>query len=132
MISSTIARVSSALIGVISQRLIRTVCTECKTSVVARAEVLARLGVESTTRVHLNHGRGCSTCYDSGYKGRMAIHEILECDTATQRLMISNPGQEALAAHLVERGVRTLHDDGIGRALEGLTTLEEVSRMVQG
>ena len=123
---------SSALIGVIAQRLIRTVCSECRTSVVAQPELLARLGVESTGQVHLQHGRGCPVCYDSGYKGRMAIHEILVCDAATQRLMISNPTQETLTAHLQETGVLTLRDDGVARALEGRTTLEEVARMVQG
>jgi type IV pilus assembly protein PilB len=119
---------SSALAAVVAQRLLRTVCPDCRTSYVAPPGSLARYGVEDGAR--LVQGRGCESCYDSGYKGRVPIHELLVCDSATQRLMVESPSRDDLSAYLAETGVRTLRDAGIDRALEGVTTLEEAARVV--
>ena len=120
---------SSAVMGVMAQRLIRTVCSECRTRFVAPPGSLDRFGVDEK-HVTLYQGRGCPACYDSGYKGRVPIHELLVCDARTQHLMVTNPTQEALAAHIREKDVKTLLDAGIARALEGVTTIEEVTRVV--
>ncbi|NIW57034.1 MAG: type II secretion system protein GspE, partial [Gammaproteobacteria bacterium] len=79
---------SSALIGVMAQRLVRTVCPSCKTTFVAPKEVCEKYGWQDG-RVKLARGRGCDECYDSGYRGRLAIHEILETVAPLQRLIIS-------------------------------------------
>ncbi|NIR30990.1 MAG: STAS domain-containing protein [Gammaproteobacteria bacterium] len=121
---------SSALIGVMSQRLVRTVCPECKTSYVASPESLSQRGLEVSENVRLARGRGCPSCYDSGYKGRIAIHEIFECDTETQRLMVSNPSRDTLARHIDQRGIKSLYTDGIAKAFAGKTTLDEVTRVI--
>ncbi len=121
---------SSALIGVVAQRLVRRVCSECQTSYVAPAGSLDRYGVEVKGQVRLVRGRGCTACYDSGYKGRMAIHEILETDADLQRLIVGNPSRTELDAHLAESGVETLLRDGVARAITGDTTVEEVVRVV--
>ncbi len=121
---------SSALSGVMAQRLIRAVCESCKTSYVAPPGSLAHLGVHEDTNLRLVQGRGCAECYDSGYRGRVPIHELLSCDSSTQRLMISNPSQEALTAHIAERGVTTLLGAGMDKALAGVTSVEEVTRAV--
>ncbi len=121
---------SSALAGVVAQRLVRTVCPECETSYVAAPEVLEPYGVRPEGTLRLKKGRGCSTCYDSGFRGRMPIHELLDCDTELQRLVVSNPSRDQLEEFLGRRGVRTLLRDGVARALEGRTTLEEVLRVV--
>ena len=121
---------SSALIGVIAQRLVRTVCPECKTSYMPPSGSLSRYGVEDNRNIRLTRGRGCPACYDSGYKGRFAIHEILEVDGHTQKVMLSNPSRDILSEHIHQRGIKTLSDAGVARALEGLTTIEEVSRVV--
>jgi len=89
---------SSALIGVVAQRLVR--------------------------------GRGCPECYDSGYKGRAGLHEILEMDGDLQKLIIANPSRDELARHMHDRGVKTLFDDGLDRVLKGVTTIEEISRVI--
>ncbi len=121
---------SSALGGVIAQRLLRTVCGECKTTFVAPPGSFSRFGIEDGAK--LTRGRGCDACYDSGYKGRVPIHELLVCDASTQRLMVGSPSRDELAQHLGERGVKTLLDAGVARALDGVTTLEEVTRVVNG
>jgi len=119
---------SSALIGVVAQRLVRTVCDSCRTDSIATPEIVARYGWEDRDRVRLTRGRGCASCYDSGYKGRMGIHETLETDSELQRLIISNPGRDELTAYLDNRGVIDLFHDGMERVVEGRTTIEEVSR----
>ena len=121
---------SSALIGVVAQRLVRQVCPSCKTSYLASPEMVERYGWEGQGQVRLMKGRGCIECYDSGYKGRMGLHEIVESTGDLQRLIISSPSRDQLTEYMQQTGIRSLYDDGIARALEGSTTLEEVHRVV--
>ena len=80
--------------------------------------------------MRLVSGRGCAECYDSGYKGRMGIHEMLETDAGLQRLIISSPGRDELTDYLEAHDVRTLFQDGLDRVLDGRTTIEEVARAI--
>ena len=121
---------SSSLIGVMAQRLIRTVCHDCRTHFVAPPGSLARYGVDDHERVELVHGRGCPACYDSGFRGRTPIHELLVCDESTQGMMVSNPTRDALSGHIRDKGVKTLLSAGIAKALDGMTSIEEVTRVV--
>jgi type IV pilus assembly protein PilB len=122
---------SSALIGVLAQRLIRTICPHCKTTFLADPDVLKRFGWKDKS-VTLSKGRGCSECYDSGYKGRIAIHEFVEADEKLQRLIMSNASRDQLNEFIADADVNTLFDDGIERVHEGLTTIEEISRVMTG
>ena len=121
---------SSALLGVMAQRLVRTVCSECKTTYVASPETFESHDFEVEEPVQLSRGRGCSECYDSGYKGRMAVHEIVESSVDLQRLIVSNPTRQDLDGYMAQHGIRTLLRDGIARAVQGRTSLEEVLRVV--
>ncbi len=121
---------SSALIGVVAQRLVRSICPSCKTTYLTPPEVLVRYGWEDKGSVKLAKGRGCPECYDSGYKGRIGIHELLESDEELQRLVIANPSRNELWRYVKERGIKTLLDDGFEHVLNGDTTIEEVTRAV--
>jgi type IV pilus assembly protein PilB len=121
---------SSALIGVIAQRLVRTVCPACKTEYVAPPDLVTRFRWEDQGQVKLARGRGCQECYDSGYKGRIGIHEILRADEDLQRLVTSNPGRDELARYLEERNIRTLFHDGLDHVRRSDTTIEEISRVI--
>jgi type IV pilus assembly protein PilB len=121
---------SSALIGVIAQRLVRTICPECLTHYVATPELMRRYGWEGEGQVRLVRGRGCPECYDSGYKGRVGIHEVLQVDEELQRLVTSNPGRDELLQYLKDRNVTTLFDDGLDHVRHGHTTIEEISRVI--
>ncbi len=121
---------SSALIGVIAQRLVRTTCPGCKTSYVAEPELVKRFGWAEGKSIRLARGRGCSECYDSGYRGRIAIHETLQTDAELQRLVVSNPTKDQLSQFLAEREIPTLFDDGLQRVLDQQTTVEEVARVI--
>jgi type IV pilus assembly protein PilB len=120
---------SSSLIGVMAQRLVRTICPNCKTNYLAPTEVLERFGWAGES-VTLARGRGCDECYDSGYKGRIAIHELLKVEGDLQRVVMSSPSRDQLTDYLQSSGTTTLFQDGLIRVREGLTTIEEVSRVI--
>jgi type IV pilus assembly protein PilB len=119
---------SSALAGVIAQRLVRGICPACKQSFLAPTEMVERFHWPTGTR--LSKGRGCTACYDSGYRGRLGIHEIIETSEALQRLMAKNPNKQELEAFMKSEGYLTLFDDGVQRALEARTTIEEIHRVI--
>ncbi len=121
---------SSALIGVVAQRLIRTICPSCKTSYLAPPEMSLLYGWDDKESIRLAKGRGCPECYDSGYKGRMGNHEILDVDAELQRLIMSNPSRDDLTNYITKRDIKTLFDDGLQRVRNGDTTIEEVNRVV--
>ena len=121
---------SSALIGVVAQRLVRTICPACKTTYVASPDVVQRYGWDAECQIHLARGRGCPECYDSGYKGRMGIHEVLNVTEHLQRLITTNPGRDELTCYLKENNIQTLFDDGLNHARDGETTIEEISRVI--
>ncbi len=121
---------SSALLGVVAQRLLRTICPACKTKFVAPNDVCEQYGFDNSNPVQLAKGRGCTECYDSGYRGRAGIHEILEVTPALQQLIMTNPSRDQLNEYLKEYEVETLMHSGLERVLRQETTLEEVSRVV--
>ena len=120
---------SSALLGVVGQRLVRTICPSCKADFLAPPELVAQFGWRDHGDIKLSRGKGCEDCYDSGYKGRMGIHEILKTDGELQKLIISSPSRDELSNYLEGRNFRSLFKDGLARALERRTTVEEVSRV---
>jgi type IV pilus assembly protein PilB len=119
---------SSALAGVVAQRLVRRVCPSCKTFFLPTPELAAAQAWQEGVR--LARGRGCTACYDSGYRGRMGIHEIIESTDELRRLMIRNPSKDELQAFARASGFVPLFEDGMRRVLEGSTSLEEVSRVI--
>ena len=121
---------ASSLIGVIGQRLVRTVCTECATRYMPTASELETLGVTADTKVQLTRGRGCSLCFDSGYRGRLGIYELLQITEELQRLVLENPSIDEIRVHQRENDLPSLRSEGFSRVLDGKTTLEEVSRAV--
>ncbi len=119
---------SSALAGVVAQRLVRQVCDACRTTFLPQPELAATYGWGPSLR--LARGRGCPACFDSGYKGRLGIYEILESTEHLQRLMIKNPSKDELHSFVTESGLKTLFADGLQAVEKGRTTLEELLRVV--
>ena len=126
---------SSALVGVMAQRLVRTVCPSCKTTFIASSDIMAANDFspfveDATVPLKLAKGRGCGDCYDSGYKGRAAIHEVIEADDALQQLIVQKPSRDALSEYLEGCETRTLYQDGLRRVAAQETTLEEIKRVI--
>ncbi len=121
---------SSSLIGVIGQRLVRSVCSECKTSYFPAPALLERLGWEDDKGIRLVKGKGCTHCYDSGYKGRIGVYELLEVTADFKSLILKNPSVEELREFNRQANHSSLMIEGLKKARAGFTTVEEVSRAV--
>lgn len=122
--------VASSLIGATAQRLIRKVCDNCKTAYNPSRDVLENLGFQIDESVTFYKGEGCDKCTHTGYRGRKAISEILPITPDIQKLVLSRASSKEISAQAKKEGMKTLLDDAMTKAAEGLTTLEEVVRVV--
>lgn len=122
--------VTSSLTGVIAQRLVRTICPKCKTLFYPSMAIVERYGWTQERHLQLARGKGCPECYDSGYKGRMGLYELLEVTDWLQSLILKNPSLDEIRRRLIENGYITMEKEGIQKVREQVTTFEEVSRAV--
>ena len=122
--------ISASLLAVLAQRLVRTICPECRTTHYAAKTVLQELGLDPDKQVRLTRGKGCSACYDSGYRGRSGIHELLEMDEELRSIILNDPTIDALQRHLKENQFEGLKALGFEKVLQGLTTIEEARRVI--
>jgi type IV pilus assembly protein PilB len=125
------AMIGSSLIGIVGQRLVRRICVECKEEYELPAEesVILSEMLPLVTPATLWRGRGCDMCHDTGYRGRMAVHEILPVDEGLRRLIAKGADSNQLSDHCSAQGFTDLRDDAMQRLLEGETTLREVMRV---
>jgi type IV pilus assembly protein PilB len=124
--------VASSLIGVVSMRLVRTLCPRCREAYDANASNLNRLmpGSAGEGNVVLSRGRGCGHCHETGYRGRIGIFEVLEMDERIRGMIVAGATDGTIRQAAVESGMRSIGEDGLKKVLAGRTTLEEVSRVV--
>ena len=122
--------VASSLIGATAQRLIRKICPKCKKPQSPSDEVLEHLGFPLDEKVAFYKGEGCDNCSFTGYKGRVAISEVLPITPSIQKLILKSVSSKELSAQAKAEGMKTLLDDAMTKAAEGLTSLEEVVRVV--
>ena len=121
--------ISSSILMSCAQRLVRRVCTNCREEFVPEAEMLERLGMKPGTASVFYHGLGCDRCKGRGYLGRAAIIEALPVSEAIRRLIIKRASAAVLKNQAVSEGMKTLRMVGVEKALEGVTTLEEIWRV---
>lgn len=119
--------VASSLIGVLAQRLVRTICPFCKKPFKPSPEEARELGNPEV----VYRGEGCEQCMGTGYRGRTGIFELLVVDEDIRSLISKNVPSTVIKKTAVEKGMDTLRDDGIKKVREGITTLEEVIRVTQ-
>ncbi|MGI6648343.1 MAG: GspE/PulE family protein [Bacillota bacterium] len=119
----------SSLVGVIAQRLVRRVCLECGTPIPVTVESARQLGI-NPENAQLRQGQGCSWCGDTGYWGRMAIHEVMVITPEIQELIRQQVPEGILEKTAVAQGMITLRQDGLDKALLGETAIEEVLNAV--
>jgi type IV pilus assembly protein PilB len=120
--------ISSSIIMTCAQRLVRRVCANCREEFVPEPEAMAKLNVEVEGGVFYR-GAGCDRCKGRGYLGRVAIVEALPVSEAIRRLIIKRASAVVLKNQAVNEGMKTLRMVGIEKALEGVTTLEEILRV---
>ena len=120
---------SSSLLACLAQRLVRTICPECRTDYYPPKSVLKELGVDEKKQLRLSKGNGCSTCYDSGFKGRTSIYELMATDGELQSLILENPSVDAIKRHNMKNNNKTLKRAGYEKVLQDITTMEEIQRV---
>lgn len=123
--------VSSSLIGVLAQRLVRTICPHCKVEYKPTTDELKELGLDPNRVRRLWRGEGCPQCKNTGYKGRMGIYELLLVDDEIRQLILQNVDAGTIKNKARERGMIDLRQDGALKVMTGQTTIEEVSRVTQ-
>lgn len=119
---------SATLLGVLAQRLVRTICPYCKTPYTPSNSLLSQLGIDPTLigKQQFFTGSRCDKCANTGYKGRKGIHELLNASDPIKDLITQNVPSIILKQKAIELGMKTLRDDGILNIFEGHTTIEEV------
>jgi general secretion pathway protein E len=126
--------ISSSVVAVVAQRLLRVICPECKTPYTLDAQTISQLGENEkvfTMQSQLYKGLGCKHCLDTGYLGRTGISELLVIDDDVKELISKRCGSHRIKEAAIEKGMSTLRTDGLRKALAGETTLEEVYRVTQ-
>jgi len=119
--------ISSSVIGILAQRLVRMICVKCKEEYSPHKDVLKDLGVKSGTKFY--RGKGCVKCQKTGFLGRMAVLELLVVDQELRAMVDAKCSADEIKKKAIALGMRTLYIDGLEKAKQGLTTLEEVLRV---
>jgi type IV pilus assembly protein PilB len=118
---------ASALDCVVSQRLARLLCSQCKEGVLLRAETLSNFDVEGDMEAY--QAKGCKRCGFSGYKGRVGLYEAMTVTKEIRELAIERASADRIAAIAIQQGMRTLQQDGIDKVRMGLTSIQEIARI---
>lgn len=119
---------ATSVSGVLAQRLVRRICSGCKVGYDAPESVLIAIGMKGQ-KVTLYKGEDCRACKNTGYKGRAGIYEILPVTEKIRALITNNSSSDEILHAGIEEGMSTLRQDGIRKALEGITTVEEVMKV---
>ena len=120
---------SSSLVGIVAQRLVRKVCRDCGESIVPSSrekEIFLERGIALEK---IRRGKGCPACNQTGYRGRLAIHEVLQVDEYVKDIILTGKSPSILKNHMKEMGYLSLLEDGLMKVKDGLTTTEEVLRV---
>jgi len=123
--------VTSAVIGSLSQRLVRKVCSECKEPTDIPTKALVDIGVppEEVTKHTWYKGKGCDKCNNSGYKGRIAIYETMAMSRQIRESVLRGASTGEIRKTAVNQGMKTLRLSAVDKMKEGITTMEEVLRV---
>jgi type IV pilus assembly protein PilB len=124
--------IASALLGTVAQRLVRTLCVNCAQQYEAAEEELKMLFRNTQKRedVKLRRAAGCTKCYQEGYRGRRSIYEILMVTNSIKKMIAEKSSTEAIEQQAIKEGMKVLRDKGFEEVLKGVTSLEELGRVV--
>jgi len=122
--------ISSAIVLILAQRLIRKVCMECREPVKVHPQLLIDLGIppDEVKSFPVYKGKGCSLCNNTGYKGRVGLYEVMSMKEEIKELILSRASTSEVKKEAIRLGMKTLRQSGVAKIKEGVTTIEEVLR----
>ncbi|MEN3045152.1 MAG: type IV-A pilus assembly ATPase PilB [Candidatus Hydrothermales bacterium] len=123
--------ISSSVILIQAQRLVRRICQKCKREVNYDPELIIELGIpkDEISSIKFYRGEGCEVCNNTGYKGRIGIYEVMPISPRIREMILNNATSDKIREVAREEGMHTLREDGIIKIKKGITTLEEVLRV---
>src|SRR2546421_2109604 len=121
--------ISSSILMTCAQRLVRRICSNCKEQFVPEPEMIEKMGLQDRGGTVFYHGSGCDRCKGRGYIGRVAVIEALPISEAIRRLVIKRASAAIIKNQAINEGMKTLRMVGVEKAMEGITTLEEIWRV---
>jgi general secretion pathway protein E len=127
--------IASSLLGVLAQRLVRVICSHCKTETFPVPEMLEQIGFmrgalqKGSNRFY--EGRGCEQCGNTGFIGRVGIYELMLINDDIRKLMVGKADSNEIRKKALENGMRCLRDDGWLKVRQGMTSISEVLRVTQ-
>ncbi len=125
--------ICSSVLAIVAQRLLRRICPLCKESYIVSPAVAEKVGLKrmlpNEKEIKLYRGKGCKNCFNTGYKSRVGITEILIFSPKIKELILSRAGEFSIKDAACKEGMRTMRQDGLAKAVESLTSLEEVLRV---
>lgn len=124
--------VGSSLSGILAQRLVRKICKECREEYTSSPAVLKKIETKLSKKVSFlfYHGKGCKSCNQTGYKGRIGVYEILEVTSDIRELISKDAPEGKIREAAKMAGMKTMFDDALEKARQGITTLEELERVL--
>ena len=125
--------VASSVIAVLAQRLVRVICNRCKKPWQPTQAILDQAGItpEIAKNAEFSRGVGCNYCNKTGYRGRLAIFEIMKITSGIRELIFQNKSSVEIRERAIKEGMSTLYQDGLSKVLKGITSLEEVFRIAK-
>ena len=123
--------ISSAILGVLAQRLVRRLCEKCREEYTPTKEALESLGFELDKEYKFYQPKGCKYCQGTGYRGRQGIYELFVPDHYVRDLIIRRPSTDMLRQAGIHAGMKSLMEDGMRQVIEGITSIEEVMRVTE-
>ncbi len=126
--------ISSCLMGVLAQRLVRSICTNCKEAVKASEHDLKTLGLDPALLEDgmVYQGKGCDVCFNTGYKGRHGVYELMSVNNVIRRQIVISPDATKLREIALQNGMISLRQHGNELVRKGITTIAEVMRVTRG
>ena len=121
--------ISSALLGVLAQRLVRVICPDCKEEATLTPTLEAEMGLLHKEKVKVYSGKGCKACSNTGFRGRCGIYELLVVDDSIRELILKKSTAQTICDQARKMGMRTLREDGWDKVVKGITTVEEILRV---
>ena len=123
--------ISSALLGVLAQRLVRVICPDCKEEKPLAPALRAEMGHLGKEDIKVYHGKGCKACSQTGFRGRCGVYELLVIDDNIRELILKKSTAQIIRDQARQKGMTTLREDGWDKVVKGITTVEEILRVTQ-